>query len=539
MSYLAWLWNSLRGFRLSVCFRVVLGTARVISGLLMVWLSKRFIDETIRTGDDRDIVQMAVLLALTVLFTVILRQLYSYLTSVATVRASNRLRLEMFQMLFRRKLYEGVDFHSGDVSSRLAKDIETIGKVTMDTFPQMAVTTIQLVGAFLLLRFFDPRLAWVLLLVTPFTVFFGKLVSRKIKKMTIVIRESESRIQTQVQEGVEYNMVLRSLGCASRVTQLVDEEQNHLYRSIKERAQFTMATRIILGLTLGIGYLFAFVWGGLGLRNGVISFGVMTSFLQLVGQIQYPIFSLLNMGPKVVHSMAGIDRLCELEKACDLSMVSNESIPGNLGVRIENLQSSYAKENRPVIHHFSYDFKPGSRIAVMGKTGSGKTTLLRLMLAFIKPDSGRLLIYSENEVRAISQETRCNFAYVPQGNSLLSGSIRHNLLLAKPDASEDELQKALHDACADFVYDLPYGLDTDLSERAGGISEGQAQRIAIARSLLCPGSIMLFDEISSALDEDTERELYSRLFARLNGRTVILITHRASVAQICDDVVKL
>ena len=237
--------------------------------------------------------------------------------------------------------------------------------------------------------------------------------------------------------------------------------------------------------------------------------------------------------------MAGIDRLCELKKECDFSMVSDVPMPGTLGVRIENLQSSYLKEKRLVINRFSYDFEPGSRIAVMGKTGAGKTTLLRLMLAFIKPDSGRMMLYSENEVRAITQETRCNFAYVPQGNSLLSGSIRHNLLLAKPDASDDELQSALHDACADFVYDLPHGLDTDLSERAGGISEGQAQRIAIARSLLSPGSIMLFDEISSALDEDTERELYSRLFARLEGKTVILITHHASVAQICDDVVKL
>ena len=539
MNYLVWLWNSMRRYRFGIALRVLLGTARVFSGLLMVWLSKRFIDETIHVGSDRDIVNMVIALALTVTLTVLLRQAYIYLTSVATVRASNQLRLEMFQMLFKRKLFQDADFHSGDISSRFAKDIETITEVTMDTFPQMTVTTIQLLGAFLLLRFFDPRLAWVLLLLTPVTIAFGKIISRKIKNMTIAIRESESRIQTMVQEGAEFNMVLRSLGSRSWMERLIDDEQSNLDGRVKARARFTMATRIIFGLTLGLGYLFAFIWGGIGLRNGLISFGVMTSFLQLVGQIQYPIFSLLNMGPKVIHATAGIDRLRELEKQCDTACDTEEKLQGHLGVRIENLQSTYAKENRIVINKLDYDFKPGTRIAVMGKTGAGKTTLLRLMLAFIKPTGGRMLIYNEDEVHVLSESTRCNFTYVPQGNSLLSGSIRHNLLLAKPTATDEELQGVLHDACADFVFDLPSGIDTNLSERAGGLSEGQAQRIAIARSLLCPGNIVLFDEISSALDEETERELYRRLFDRLQGKTVILITHRVSVAETCDEILKM
>lgn len=549
MKYLAWLWQNSSGYRLNVAFRVVIGFARVLLGLAMVWLSKRFIDETIRTGSDEDVVRMAVLLLLTVVGAVLLRQAYTYMTTTATVRSSCRLRLEMFELLFRRKLYDVKELHSGDITSRFSKDIETISEVLMDTIPQMAVTTLQLIGAFLLLRWFDPRLAWVLLLLTPVAVVFGKLISHKLKNMTLAIREGESRIQTQVQEGMEYNAVLRSLESESWVTKLLDDQQGHLEHDVRIRARFTMLTRVLFGCTLGLGYMIAFVWGGLGLRSGAISFGVMTSFLQLVGQIQHPIFSLLNMGPKIVHAMAGIDRLQELRSEKDSeSKEPVDRMPGKLGVRLEGVSFGYVGQSCEIIDRFDYDFAPGSKVAVMGETGVGKTTLLRLLLGLVKPDRGRMLVYSENTeadgnvsgtVEVLSERTRPNFVYVPQGNTLMSGTIRHNLLMARPTASDEELRHVLEMACAEFVFDLPKGLDTVLGERGHGLSEGQAQRIAIARGLLRPGNILLFDEISSALDEETERKLFARLFENLSDKTMILVTHRSAVADTCSDVVRL
>ena len=549
MKYLAWLWENSRGFRLNAAFRVAIGFARVFFGLAMVWLSKQFIDETIRTGTDDDVVRMAALLLLTMVGAVLLRQLNVYMTATATVRAACRLRLEMFNQLFRRKLYDVKELHSGDITSRFSKDIETISEVSMETIPQMLVTTLQLVGAFLLLRWFDPRLAWVLLLLTPVAVIFGKLISHKLKNMTLAIRESESRIQTQVQEGMEYNAVLRSLESESWVAKLLHGHQVSLEHHVARRAQFTMLTRILFGCTLGLGYMVAFIWGGLGLRNGVISFGVMTSFLQLVGQIQNPIFSLLNMGPKLIHAMAGVDRLQELGVGEILNMESPANrIPGRLGVRLEGICFGYVDQSREVIDHFSCDFKPGSKVAIMGETGVGKTTLLRLLLGLIRPDAGRMLLYSESKdsegvasgtVEILSEKQRSNFVYVPQGNTLMSGTIRHNLQLACPTADDEELRRVLELACAEFVFDLPQGLDTELGERGHGLSEGQAQRIAIARGLLRPGNILLFDEISSALDEETEQKLFARLFENLEDKTIILVTHRSTVADTCDDVVRL
>ncbi|WP_173474313.1 ABC transporter ATP-binding protein [Fibrobacter succinogenes] len=568
MKYIAWLWRGTKGFRVNIVARIFAGIARVACGLLMIWLSKRFIDETIRTGSQDDIVRMIAFLVFTVVGTIVLRLLYYYMTASATVKMTNALRLFYFGTLFKRPLFDGHELHSGDVSSRLSKDIETVSTSVIDTLPQMAVTGIQLVGAFLLMRWFDARLAWALLLLTPVMVVVGKLISRKLRKMTLDIREGESRIQMQVQEGVEYNAVLRSLESESWVMERLGLKQNKLERDVLRRTRFTTVARFAIGSAFGLGYLLAFIWGGLGLRDGTITFGVMTSFLQLVGQIQHPILTLLGMVPQLVHSTASIDRLDELEKKAtddagecadethgdecgkipsEMSLESHSERPdkmlkelrGRLGLRFENVRFGYAGGDCEIVRNFSHDFMPGSKAAIMGETGKGKTTLFRLLLGFVKPDSGRMVIYSNGSVVDVSEETRSNFVYVPQGNTLMNGSVRYNLQLAKTDATEEEMRRVLHIACAEFVNDLPNGLDCEIGERGHGLSEGQAQRIAIARGLLRPGNILLFDEISSSLDEETEAELYRHLFEAFPEKTMIFVTHRTAVCEMCDETVRL
>ena len=191
-------------------------------------------------------------------------------------------------------------------------------------------------------------------------------------------------------------------------------------------------------------------------------------------------------------------------------------------VRLDDVSFRYANGDSEILQHFTHQFAPGTKTAIMGQTGIGKTTLFRLILGFIQPTSGRV-------------EVGGNICYVPQGNTLMSGTIRYNLQLAKPDATDDELRQVLHTACADFVFDLEDGLDTELGERGCGLSEGQAQRIAIARGLLHGGDIFLLDEISSSLDEPTERELYHRIFTIHPHKTMLFITHRPTVCQLCDE----
>lgn len=528
-------------------FRILAGVGRVALGLLMVWLCKQFIDVTIHQGTTDDIIFMIAALIGVIFLGIICRQIYYYWGIKAGIVQSTVIRLRIFSHIFRRQMFEQKELHSGDVTSRLEKDIDVVSSATTSLIPDMTVTFIQLAGAFLLMQYMDARLAWALLLLTPIFLVVGKLFARKLRNMTLEIRKQESVIQMLVQESMEHNAVLRSLESGDWITGRLDDMQQNLKGKVNRRARFTVLSRLLIASSFSLGYIIAFIWGGLQLRAGVITFGVMTSFLQLVSQIQQPILQMVNMLPQVIHASASIDRLTELEAmeteefSDTTSSQEGTTLPTTnpLGISIQDVSFRYADGDRMILSHFSYNFHPGSKTALMGITGAGKTTLFRLMLALIKPNEGTMTIYGRNGKQYINEHTRSNFVFVPQGNTLMSGSIRYNLQLAKPDATEDELRQVLHTAMADFVFDLPEGMDTECGERGGGLSEGQAQRIAIARGLLRPGSIMLLDEISASLDEQTEQELYRRLFVAYPQKTMIFITHRPTVCNLCDEVVKL
>ena len=547
--YLFWTWNHAKGIRLNSLIRIFVGIVRVALGLLMVWLCKRFIDVSIRSGSSHDILLMIGLLVGTVVSIIIMRQVYYYMTVSANARQLNAIRLKLYSRLFSRQLFDEQYLHSGDITSRMSKDIETVSDLTTSTFPQMVVTGIQLLGAFLFMRSMDERLAWALLILTPFAIVFGKLISRRLRQMTHDIREDESRIQMQIQEGMEQNAVLRALSSEGWMVGRLDETQQRLKGNMLRRARFTVAMRFVFGCVFSLGYIMAFIWGGLQLRNGAITIGVLTSFLQLVSQIQNPILTLINMVPQIIHATASIDRLEELEQnqgggAHDYEEQSHAhvhpiSMNQPVGLHADGICFQYATGDRLILDHFTHDFRPGTKTALMGPTGIGKTTIFRLMLALTTPQQGKLSIYDKSSRQIpVDETTRDYFSFVPQGNTLMSGTIRYNLQIAKPDATDEELQDVLHTAAADFVADLPEGIDTELGERGSGLSEGQAQRIAIARGLLRPGPILLLDEISASLDEQTEHLLYTRLFDRYPQKTMIFITHRPSVSELCNNVLR-
>lgn len=540
MNYLVWIWHNTAGIRLNMLIRIVAGFGRVALGLLMVWLCKHFIDVTIQAGETGDIVRMIAALVAVILGGIVCRQIYYYLGVKAGARQSTAIRLRIFSHLFRRQMFEQKEIHSGDVTSRLEKDIDRVSDATTSLIPDMAVTAVQLVGAFLLMQSMDARLAWALLVLTPLFLFVGKLFARQMRKMTLDIRKQESVIQMLVQETMEHNAVLRSLESGDWVTGRLDDMQQALRGKINRRARFTVMSRLLISSSFSLGYIIAFIWGAMQLRQGIITFGVMTSFLQLVSQIQQPILQMINMLPQMFHAFASIDRLVELETIeTETDKEEGRLMEGTVGISVQDLSFRYALGDYQILSHFNHDFRPGSKTALMGHTGVGKTTLFRLMLALIRPNEGTLTVYNARERQAVSESARSNFVFVPQGNTLMSGTIRYNLLLANPNATDDELRRVLHIAMADFVLDLSEGLDTECGERGSGLSEGQAQRIAIARGLLRPGSILLLDEISASLDEQTEHELYRRLFAAYPDKTMIFITHRTVVCELCDEVVRL
>ena len=311
-----------------------------------------------------------------------------------------------------------------------------------------------------------------------------------------------------------------------------------------KRTRFSVFSNLILNFGFALGYLVAFLWSALRLYGNTLTFGGMTAFLQLVNKIQGPARQLTRLVPQFVSVFTAAERLMELEENPLEEQGDPIAISGPAGIRLENVSFDYkeattdTEQPTPVINTLSFDFPPATCTAILGETGAGKTTLIRIILALLHPTRGRALIYNNKVERELSPRMRCNFVYVPQGNTLLSGSIRENLRLGNVTATEEQMLEVLHLACADFVTQLPYGLDTLCTEQGGGLSEGQAQRIAIARALLRQGSIMLFDEATSALDPDTERQLLTNILSR-HDKTILFITHRPAVVDYCDQTLHL
>lgn len=541
LNYIRWIWRNTIGIRLNIATQIMLGLLNVACALAMVWLSKMFIDETIITGTDSDIWTMVALLVGMVLSGIMLRQVCYYLGVKAKVRQSNGIRLRIYDRLMHRRLFDGKPMHSSEMVTRLEQDIDKVSDSIATMLPDAAIGVCKLLGAFFLLRTMDTTLAWLLVLITPILIVVGKLLARRLRSLTHDIRQQESRVQTLIQESLELDTTLRTLGTTPWIVGQVDGLQEDLEGKVQRRNKFTVISRTVMAASFGLGYLTAFIWGGLQLRSGAITIGVMTSFLQLVSQIQQPILSLLNLVPQFIHATASIDRLHELETLELESINGIAPIPTlqKPGIRFYNVSFRYSDDGGEVLKNFSRDIPPCSRTAIVGRTGAGKTTVFRMLLGLITPQEGSVSLYEAgNDAVSIaaSPATRTNFVFVPQGNTLMSGTIRYNLCLANPDATDAQLKEALHIAAADFVMDFPDGLDTVIAERGSGLSEGQAQRIAIARGILREGSIMLLDEISSALDENTERELFTRLFAQCKDKTILMITHRPAVAELCDTV---
>lgn len=291
-----------------------------------------------------------------------------------------------------------------------------------------------------------------------------------------------------------------------------------------------------------MGYLTAFVWGVYGLLAGTVSFGMMTTFLQLVAQIQHPMYELSRQLSTFAKTLTSVERLAEIGSFPEESIeLPNRLMDGSVGIRMEHVFFSYPDREQYILENFSCDFTPGSFTAIVGETGIGKSTLFKLLLGLFSPDSGKVLFYDSSNEQGIaaSAATRCNLSYVPQNNMLVSGTIKENLLMGNPAATDEELREALHTAVADFVYTLPQGIDTLCGERNSGLSEGQVQRIAIARALLRSGNILLLDEPTSALDNETENLLLERLVKLAGKKTLVLITHSNFVTRFCTGVIRI
>jgi len=543
MKYIRWFLNAARPYRLRLA--VMMFCHILITGCAVgfVYVSKKLVDIAVAvlSGNDSadSLMQWAAAMVGIVLFRISLNALRSYLQTTTEIKLKNRLRKRLFDNLLHLQSDGGVRHHSGDILNRMQEDVRVVASSLAVSLPNIIGTALQFVAAFVFLLILDLRLAIVIIIVVPLGMFIGKFITSRVRNLTLDIRDSDSRVQSHLQESLQHLPVLQSLEYTEASSAALEGLQGNLYGNELRRTRFSVISRGFMSLALQAGHVIAFIWGVAGISRGTVTYGMMTAFLQLIGQIQRPLVEMSSQLPALIHSTASIDRLMELESLPREEMAEPQLLDGVVGIRLNDITFAYPDSKENVLSDFSYDFAPGTRTAIVGPTGVGKSTLIRLLLSLFRPQKGHIEVYSGEVSAEVSPSTRTNLVYVPQGNTLFSGTVRDNLLMGNPDASEKQMTDALHTAAADFVLELPSGLDTQCFEAGAGLSEGQAQRIAIARALLRPGSILLLDEFSSALDAQTETTLMERLTSRLPDHTMIFITHREKIIGYCDNILRM
>ena len=532
-----WLWRALAGNRLQAGLNAAVGLTGVAVDLCSVWAVQRAID--IAAGSRHGSLGLAVgLMALFIACGFALNVSRVWIKNILGIKAQNTMQRQMVDRLLRSEWRGRERYHSGDVINRLEQDVSTVVTFVTETLPGTLSVAAMFIGAFVYLVNMDTVLAVITVGILPLFLLTSRLYISRMRKFTRRVRRSDSRVQSILQETVQHRMLIKTLECGPLMVRRLGAGQASLRRHVRRRTAFSVFSNLMLNGGFSIGYLVAFSWGAVRLAHGTLTFGGMTAFLQLVFRIQSPARDLARLAPAFVAVFTAAERLMELEEMPSEYSDNGEPMAAPCGVRLVNVDYAYDDGKEKVIDNLSFDFRPGTCTAILGETGAGKTTIVRLILSLVHPTSGHIEIYNSSLSCEVSPATRCNFVYVPQGNTLLSGTIRANLQLAAPNASEDDMVAALHTACADFVLELPDGLDTKISEGGGGLSEGQAQRIAIARALLRGRSVMLFDEATSALDPDTEKQLLHNILSS-HDKTVIFITHRPAVMEYCDQTLHL
>lgn len=533
-----WLWKMSGGFRGAVTGYMLAGGVSVGMSLFFVYVCKHLIDIATGVSED-DLTLFAGWMVFCLAVQLVVSVIRGRMSSRMETGLQNALHRRLFVHLMESCWYGREKLHTGDVLNRLEEDVRTVTAALCQTIPAVCVTVFQLCGALFFLSRLDLRLTGILVFIMPVALLCSKGYIRKMRRLTKDIRDTDSLIQSHLQENLQHRVLIRTLEYTAQSVEKLTSMQEVLMGKVKRRTDFSVFSRSMVQVGFMTGYAVAFLWGVSGLRSGEVTFGMMAAFLQLVSQIQRPMVDLSRQIPAFVRVFTSAERLMEL----DGFPLERKGLPlrlsGSLGIRITDLSYSYPECARKVLEGFTYDFRPGSLTAIVGETGVGKSTLVRLILALLRPDKGTIVFYGSNQEEEASPLTRCNLSYVPQGNTLVSGSIRENLLMGNPKATEEELKQALHLAAADFVSELPEGMDSLCGERGTGLSEGQAQRIAIARGLLRPGGILLLDEPTSSLDSETEELLLDRLSEGISGKTLLLITHRESIARLCTSVVRL
>ena len=530
---LSWLLSRTKGRRGALA-AIILGNAVfAAAGAAFSLLCRGIIDSAV-AGDTGGIWAYAAGLAGFVLLQLVLRLMCNSLSEYVRAKMAMDMRGELFGKLLSSELASLTKYHSGELLNRMFSDVKICADGIADIVPNAVNMVTRLVCAGAIMIALEPWFA-VMFAAAGVVVFaVTKFFRGRLKGLHKQVQEKEGKVRSFLQESVESAAVIKVFGAERKMIRQNAVNQEEHFRIRMKRRTIGIVSGAGFSMIFQAGYVFALVWGAYGIFTGGMSYGTLTAVLQLVNQIQSPFAGLSSLFPQYYAVEASAERIIELEALPEEKQAEKTLRYEDFReLEVSGLRFSYGENE--VISRADFTLKKGEIAALTGISGGGKSTLFMLLLGAYQPQGGEIRFSGAGGSYLPGRETRGIFAYVPQGNCLFSGTIRENIAFLHDgqDVSDEDVMRAARAACAEeFIAQLPEGLDTRIGENGFGLSEGQAQRIAVARAVFSGAGFLLLDEATSALDEQTERRLLENI-AAMDGKTVLIVTHRPAALNIC------
>lgn len=524
-------------YKKHIAVPTVFGAASALLSVGFSLLLRALINSTVSGVAPKELLSLGVWVLLAIALQTILTAVSEWIGAKLRICVTNEIKADMFSKISRGEYRAQSVFHSGDLMTRIGRDVPHVTSFLLDALPLMFTLSVQFLASLIVLFMLDSVMCAIALAAGPVLLLLSVFFGRKIRGLQKNVMKKEGEQTGFLQEALQNMTLIRAFSMQGHHEKKLRALQEDYKEAVLARTKVSLLSKCMLGLLSWAAYIAAFSWAVYRLYNKTIGFGDVTAFLQLSAGVRDPLTGMAPIYAAMLTALASIERMEEILLLQEEDKGENPTDGAFLQIRGENISFSYTPE-KPVLENLSFCIPKGTFLGICGPSGQGKTTLMYLLLGLLKPQKGVLMLEGEG-VASISAATRCFFSYVPQGNTLFSGTVRENVLFGE-EKTEDEIEAALSCACAlDFVKKLPQGADTVIGEKGVGLSEGQAQRIAIARAILRGKEILLLDEAASALDEATEKRLVQNIKQAYRDKTVIWITHRKSISVLCDAVLEV